>query len=157
MNPWRGCAPAGRPFALVLSIAMIRFRESHGLTQVPLEYLAIYTVASNCMVFLPGEYLPCEAPKPARRRAGWLWRIGAQDSRMLHRRIRQPPTSRYSDWALRTHLRELVAQSSHGRPTRSPTNFERHRLSTCRPDARRTHWQRVATASQYIRQATRAC
>ena len=28
---------------------------------------------------------PCAAPNPARRRAGWLWRIGAKDSRMLHR------------------------------------------------------------------------
>ena len=33
--------------------------------------------------------------------------------------LRQPP---------QTHLRELVAQSSHGRPARSPTNVAWHRL-----------------------------
>jgi hypothetical protein len=40
---------------------------------------------------------------------------------MLHRRVRQPKHSRYSNSDLQTHLRELVAQSSHGRPARSPT------------------------------------
>ena len=69
----------------------------------------------------PCSHAPCEAPNPPRRRAGWLWRIGAQDSRMLQRRARQPPRSRYSNSELQTHLRELGAQSSHGRPARSPT------------------------------------
>ena len=71
---------------------------------------------------------PFAALNPARRRAGWLWRIGAQDSRMLQNWVRQPPHSRARGSGLQTHLRELVAQSSHGRPARSPTNFEWHRL-----------------------------
>jgi predicted RNase H-like HicB family nuclease len=40
---------------------------------------------------------------------------------MLQRRVRQRPHSRYQDSAPQTLLRELVAQSSHGRPARSPT------------------------------------
>jgi hypothetical protein len=35
---------------------------------------------------------------------------------MLQRRVRQPTHSRYSGSAPQPHLRELVAQSSHGRP-----------------------------------------
>ena len=37
-------------------------------------------------------------------------------------RVRQLSNSRYSGRAPQTHLRELVAKSSHGRPARSPTN-----------------------------------
>ena len=47
---------------------------------------------------------------------------------MLRRRTRQPSRSRYSNSELQTHLRELVAQSSHGRPARSPTEPEWRQL-----------------------------
>ena len=50
---------------------------------------------------------------------------------MLRRRTRQPSHSLYSNSELQTHLRELVAQSSHGRPARSPTNVERRQLPNC--------------------------
>ena len=48
---------------------------------------------------------------------------------MLQRGVRQPSHSRYSGSAPQAHLRELVAQGSHGRPMRSPTNIERRKLS----------------------------
>ena len=43
---------------------------------------------------------------------------------MLQRGVRQSPHSRCQSRALQTHLRELVAQSSHGRlgSTRQPTS-----------------------------------
>jgi hypothetical protein len=40
---------------------------------------------------------------------------------MLQRRVRQPSYSRYLGRVLQTHLRELGAQSNHGRLARSPT------------------------------------
>ena len=47
---------------------------------------------------------------------------------MLQSSVRQPPHSRYSDCALQIHLRQLGAQSSHGRPARSPTNVKWRQL-----------------------------
>ena len=43
-------------------------------------------------------------------------------------RVRQPSHSRCQDIALQTYLRELSAQSSHGRPARSPTDSEWRQL-----------------------------
>ena len=96
---------------------------------------------------------PCEAPNPSRRRAGWLWRIAAQDSRMLQRRVRQPSRSRYSSSELQTHLRELGAKSRHGHPARSPTDpawrqpsRKVERNITCRSWRR---WQAWACGTQH--------
>ena len=47
---------------------------------------------------------------------------------MLQSRVRQPSHSRDRGSAPQTHLRELVAQSSHGRPARSPTEREWRQL-----------------------------
>ena len=42
---------------------------------------------------------------------------------MLQLRVRSPPHSRDQTRAPKIHLCELVAQSSHGRPARSPTDY----------------------------------
>ena len=55
---------------------------------------------------------------------------------MLHRRVRQQSHSRDLDSAPQTHLRELVAQSSHGRPVRSPTKPEWRQLPYAEPAKR---------------------
>ena len=47
---------------------------------------------------------------------------------MLQSRVRQPSYSRYHGSAPKTYLRELVAQSSHGRPVRSPTRIASRQL-----------------------------
>ena len=58
---------------------------------------------------------------------------------MLQRRVRQPPHSRCQSRALQTHLRELVAQSSHGRPARSLTEPEWRQF----PRLHTKMWQKV--------------
>ena len=58
---------------------------------------------------------------------------------MIRRRVRQPSRSRYLNSELQTHLRELEAQSSHGRPARSPTKPEWHQFRNAEPAKKGKH------------------
>ena len=76
---------------------------------------------------------------------------------MLQSRVRQPQHSRCQDSAPQTHLRELAAQSSHGRPARSPTNIESRQLPSPPSPVKfpSHHSQPMATKSKPVNHRTK--